>query len=64
MFISVVLPEPEAPIRATISPRAMESETPLRTGTSTSPRWYVFVMFSSRISSIIDRLFCPIGYAC
>ena len=38
MFISVVLPEPEAPISATISPRAIESEMPLSTGTSTSPR--------------------------
>ena len=38
MFISVVLPEPEAPISATISPRAMVSEMPLSTGTSTSPR--------------------------
>ena len=33
-----ILPDPEAPIRATISPRQMESETPRSTGTSTSPR--------------------------
>ncbi len=38
MFISVVLPEPDAPINATISPRAMDNETPRSTGTSTSPR--------------------------
>ncbi len=38
MFISVVLPEPEAPISATISPRAIDSEMPCSTGTSTSPR--------------------------
>jgi hypothetical protein len=37
-FISVVLPEPEAPIKATISPRRMVNEMPLSTGTSTSPR--------------------------
>ena len=38
MFINVVLPEPEAPISATISPRWIVSEMPLSTGTSTSPR--------------------------
>ena len=38
MFINVVLPEPEAPISATISPRAIDSEMPRSTGTSTSPR--------------------------
>jgi hypothetical protein len=38
-FISVVLPEPEAPIRATNSPRSIESDTPLSTGTSSWPRW-------------------------
>ena len=38
MFIKVVLPEPEAPISATISPRSMDSEMPRSTGTSTSPR--------------------------
>ena len=37
MFISVVLPEPVAPISATISPRSISSETPLSTGTSISP---------------------------
>ena len=36
--MSVVLPEPEAPISATISPRSMVSEMPLSTGTSTSPK--------------------------
>ena len=36
--MSVVLPEPEAPIKATISPRWMVNEMPLSTGTSTSPR--------------------------
>ena len=39
MFISVDLPEPDAPISATISPRSMVSDTPLSTGTSISPRW-------------------------
>src|SRR5262249_24114293 len=52
MFISVDLPEPEAPIRATNSPRSMVSETPLRTGTSTSPRWYVLWMSVSLISDM------------
>ena len=28
MFIKVVLPEPDAPISATISPRSMVSDTP------------------------------------
>ena len=37
-LISVVFPEPEAPISATISPRAIESETPRSTGTSIAPR--------------------------
>ena len=41
MFISVLLPDPEAPIRATSSPRATVTETPLSTGTSMSPSWYV-----------------------
>ena len=38
MFMSVVLPDPEAPINATISPRRIVSDTPRSTGTSTSPR--------------------------
>ena len=37
MFMSVLLPEPEAPIRATSSPRATFSEIPLSTGTEISP---------------------------
>ena len=37
-LISVVFPEPDAPISATISPRAIESETPRSTGTSIDPR--------------------------
>ena len=52
MFISVDLPDPEAPISATISPRSIDSETPLSTGTSISPTWYVLKMFSSRISGM------------
>ena len=39
MFISVLLPDPEAPIRATSSPWATLRETPLSTGTAMSPRW-------------------------
>ena len=39
MFISVLLPEPDAPIRATISPPATVSDTPLSTGTAMSPMW-------------------------
>ena len=39
MFISVVLPEPDAPISATNSPRSIDSDTPRSTGTSISPRW-------------------------
>src|SRR5262249_33820684 len=52
MFIRVVLPEPLTPISATSSPRSMVSDTPFSTGTSTSPRWYVFVKFSSLIRDI------------
>ncbi len=37
MFISVDLPEPDAPMMATNSPRATVSETPRRACTSTSP---------------------------
>ena len=37
MFISVDLPEPDAPIRATMSPFSTRSDTPLRTGTSIPP---------------------------
>ena len=48
----LVMPEPEAPISATISPRSMVNDTPLRTGTSISPRWYVFVRLTTRISSM------------
>ncbi len=52
MFISVVLPEPEVPMRATNSPRAMVSEMPLSTGTSISPRLYVLCMSRSSINSM------------
>ena len=38
IFIKVLLPEPLAPMSATNSPRAMDSDTPFSTGTSTSPR--------------------------
>jgi hypothetical protein len=41
MFMRVLLPEPDAPMRAASSPCATASDTPLRTGTSISPRWYV-----------------------
>jgi hypothetical protein len=37
MFISVLLPEPEAPIKATSSPFATVNDMPLSTGTSMSP---------------------------
>ena len=47
-FISVVLPEPEAPIKATNSPASMDNETSFSTGTSTSPRRYVLSMFAAR----------------
>src|SRR5262245_26255975 len=56
MFMSVVLPEPDAPIRATSSPRRIENDTPRKTGTSISPTWYVLVMFSHRISSMDARV--------
>jgi hypothetical protein len=36
--MSVVLPEPDTPIKATSSPRAISRETPLSTGRSISPR--------------------------
>ena len=39
MCIRVLFPDPEAPIRATRSPRETVSETPLSTGTVRSPRW-------------------------
>src|SRR5262249_14544509 len=50
MFIRVDLPDPDAPVSATSSPRLIESETPLSTGTSCSPRWYV-LQTSSRVMS-------------
>ena len=37
MFISVLLPLPDGPIIATISPSAIVSETPRSACTSTSP---------------------------
>jgi hypothetical protein len=37
MFMNVLLPEPEAPMTATNSPRAISSETPSSATTSTSP---------------------------
>ena len=37
MFMSVDLPEPEAPMIATNSPAWISSETPRRTSTATSP---------------------------
>ena len=37
MLMSVVLPDPDAPIRATISPGSIASETPLSTGTPSLP---------------------------
>ena len=37
-LINVVFPEPEAPISATISRRAIDSDTPRSTGTSIDPR--------------------------
>src|SRR5262245_58868119 len=56
MFISVDLPEPDAPIRATSSPRPIDSDTPFSTGTSTSPRKYVLRRSSSLIRSMISHL--------
>src|SRR5262245_3747143 len=52
VFMRVVLPEPEAPMRATISPRPISSDTPLSTGRSTWPSRYVLRMSTSLISSI------------
>ena len=51
-FISVVLPDPLAPIRATNSPCAMESETSFSTGNETLPSRYVLQMCSSSIRAI------------
>ena len=39
MFIKVLLPEPEGPMTATNSPGAIDSVTPSRARTSTSPIW-------------------------
>ena len=40
MFMSVDLPDPDAPISATRSPFSTESDTPFSTGTSIPPgRW-------------------------
>jgi len=37
MFMSVLLPDPEVPIKANSSPRATVNDMPLSTGTATSP---------------------------
>jgi len=42
-FISVDLPEPEAPVMPTSRPRAMDSVTPRSATTSTAPVTYAFV---------------------
>ena len=47
--MSVVLPEPEAPMRATSSPASTVNEMPFNTGTSSSPMWYVLKMSFSSI---------------
>src|SRR4051812_3776410 len=47
MFIRVDLPDPDEPMIATDSPASTRSETPCRTGTSTSPRSYFLVTASS-----------------
>ena len=39
MFISVLLPEPLAPINATNSPLATDNVTPFSTCKSISPKW-------------------------
>src|SRR6476620_798042 len=62
MFISVLLPDPDAPISATSSPRLIVNEIPFSTGTSTSPKWYVLRMSSRRMSSI--AVTCLTGILC
>ena len=51
MFISVDLPEPDAPITATISPSDMDRLTPASAATSTLP--IVYILVTSVISIII-----------
>src|SRR3990172_5724792 len=52
MFMSVDLPDPDAPITAVNSPGATESETPRNAWTSTEPMVYRFVTSSSRMRSM------------
>ena len=53
MFISVDLPEPEAPTMATNSPGWISSETPRSTSTATSPLTKVLRISLSEMSAVI-----------
>src|SRR5690349_1706084 len=50
MLISVDLPEPDAPVIATNSPRAMSRSTPSRARTSVSPAPYTLLAARSESS--------------
>src|SRR5262249_22027432 len=59
MFMSVDFPEPDAPMMATNSPSAIESETSRSARTQTSPIWYVLPTRSSSMSVGMVRLEHP-----
>ena len=52
----VVLPEPDGPSSATISPRATERETPLRTGTTSRPSRNSLATSSAWRTGVMTRL--------
>ena len=56
MFISVLLPEPDAPMIATSSPGLIARSMPCSTSTARSPLKYVFLTPQSSISGVVSRV--------
>src|SRR5262249_22241626 len=54
VFIIVDLPEPDGPMMATNSPRAMSSDTPRRACTSMSPSVYTFRRSRMRMTGMLS----------
>src|SRR5215472_7489233 len=63
MFMNVDLPEPEGPMIATKLAFSIERETPRSASTRTSPMKYVFVSFSTLMSSDICYPLEPRAFA-
>src|SRR3989304_1493838 len=59
MFRSVLLPEPEGPMRARNPPFARLRSSPSRTWISSAPRLKVLLTFSTRTSAPFDSLIAP-----